>query len=401
VTDRHGPQLALQLAPALEPLPIQLAGRERREHGAARLARVRAVVEPALGSELLDVGERRIQRFPADVPELQLAEAGSVDHDSAAGKEDQLAPRGRVPTLVVVCTRLVRREQLFARPAVHERRLPDAGGAEQHSGRPRLEPRSQSVASLTREGRDDVNWHAWRNRLDLGDERPGVIQPVCLCQDDLGRGAGLPDRYEIALDPARLEIRAEGGDDERDVDIRGERLGRRREAGRIADDRTPARQHRLDDGAIGDGDPVADGDVGALVPEPAGNADSKLAALRVHDVLPAMLDGDAGGQLVRFERFGELRPEAELAQIERGQRSSPSSWDTEHGGTAAARPRRSAPSRRLVGREGREGGAHSHLNSLLSPGTGTRARVAPAGLVVNRSSDRTGSRGVAKHDKVS
>ena len=83
---------------------------------------------------------------------------------------------------------------------------------------------------------------AERDRLDLGDELPRILEPVGLREHDLGRRAGLPDRDEVALEAARLEIRAERRDDERDVDVRGERLRRRRQAGGVADDRAAARQ---------------------------------------------------------------------------------------------------------------------------------------------------------------
>src|SRR5438132_10778501 len=54
-------ELALQLAPALEPLDVERACSERGAHCAARLARVRAVGEPALGGERLDVRERGLE----------------------------------------------------------------------------------------------------------------------------------------------------------------------------------------------------------------------------------------------------------------------------------------------------------------------------------------------------
>src|SRR5207237_3265106 len=51
-------QSALKLAPAFVPLLREVARRERSIHRTVRLAAVRAVVEPALRGEILDVGER-------------------------------------------------------------------------------------------------------------------------------------------------------------------------------------------------------------------------------------------------------------------------------------------------------------------------------------------------------
>src|SRR5207244_9448645 len=125
-------QLALELAPAVEPLARQLAGLHRREHGAARLVHVRAVAEAAIGCELLDVGKGRVQRGSADVPQLKLAEAGRVDYEPAAGQDEQLAVRRGMAALVVVLARLARDHHLLAEPEVDERRLADARRAEQH-----------------------------------------------------------------------------------------------------------------------------------------------------------------------------------------------------------------------------------------------------------------------------
>src|SRR5438128_6684482 len=69
--DRDRAQLTLELPPAREPLLGQLARLERGEHGAAGLARVRAVVELARARELLDLREGLAEPVAA-VPQLEL-----------------------------------------------------------------------------------------------------------------------------------------------------------------------------------------------------------------------------------------------------------------------------------------------------------------------------------------
>ena len=135
--------------------------------------------------------------------------------------------------------------QLVADEPVHERGLADAARAEQHGRLPgSMRARSASHAAPV-ECADDVDGDADRDGFDLGDHLRRVLEAVGLRQHDLRRRAALPDRDEIPLDPARVEIRAERADDERDVDVGGERL-RAASAGGVADDRAAARQHRPD-----------------------------------------------------------------------------------------------------------------------------------------------------------
>ena len=89
----------------------------------------------------------------------------------------------------------------------------------------------QPLAAGARESADDVNRHTGRDRFDLLDKRPRIIDPVGLGQHDLGRSAALPDRDEAPLDPLEVDLRAERGDEERQVDVRDQRLRTRRAAG--------------------------------------------------------------------------------------------------------------------------------------------------------------------------
>src|SRR5262245_46225555 len=81
VAHRDRTQLALELAPAVQTLVRQFPGLDRGEDGAFGLVRMGAVGEAAVRGELLDVREGRVQSGRVDVPELQLSQAGRVDHE--------------------------------------------------------------------------------------------------------------------------------------------------------------------------------------------------------------------------------------------------------------------------------------------------------------------------------
>src|SRR5262249_62039579 len=122
-------ELTLELSPALEALEVERAARECRAHRAAGLPAVRAVVEPAVRRERLDVLEGGLEAR-LRVPELQLSHAGRVEHQPAVRKRHELAARGRVPAAAVLA-HLARCQQLVAYERVHQRRLADAGRPEQ------------------------------------------------------------------------------------------------------------------------------------------------------------------------------------------------------------------------------------------------------------------------------
>src|SRR5204863_8889793 len=115
-------ELALQLQVALTALARERPVFERRTDRAARLRTVRAGGEAAPPRDLLDVSERVLE---VGVPELQPADLRRVEDDSAAGEQDQLAVRCRVPAAVVVLAHLARGKHLLADEHVHERRLAD------------------------------------------------------------------------------------------------------------------------------------------------------------------------------------------------------------------------------------------------------------------------------------
>jgi hypothetical protein len=243
----------------------------------------------------------------------------------------------------------------MAEEAVHERGLADAARAEQHSSLPRLDPRAQLVDTPATDGADDVDRHPERHRLDLRDERGGVDEPIGLRQHDLRPRAAFPDRHEVALDAARLEVGAERADEEGDVDVGYQRLGLRCAAGRVADQRTAAAQHAAN-GAVGIGqpDPVPDGEVGPVEHQASRQLRANDPAVGVHVELPAVDGHDAGRLEVGLELFLQLGIPAERTQVERGDCDPPSkdktgsaarSRSTKECADAPIRPRALSPER--------------------------------------------------------
>src|SRR6266536_1901904 len=90
------PQLALQLAVALEPRRPERATGGGGGDRAAGLLGVAAVREAAAGGESLHVREGAVEGVRRR-PELQLAQPRRVDEQRGAGQAQQLAGGGGVP----------------------------------------------------------------------------------------------------------------------------------------------------------------------------------------------------------------------------------------------------------------------------------------------------------------
>ena len=284
---------------------------------------MRAVREAAPRGERLDVRERLAEPVRR-LPELELAHPRRVEHETAAGQEDELAVRRRVPA-ATVAPDVRGHEQLLAGEAVHERRLPDAGRPEQRGGAAAAEVRAEVVEPLPGDRADGVDRDAEGDRLG-GQQRPlDVLRQVALRQHDHRLGAALPGHDEVALQAARVEVVPEGGDEEDDVDVRGDDLLVDLGPGDLAREFRPPREHGVDQAAA-ERDPVADGrKVGPPArgaPEPRRDLGALLTALGVEVVGAAVLHGDARGdetgRRVRFElRFELVRP-AQVVQVQGG-----------------------------------------------------------------------------------
>src|SRR5918996_57883 len=93
-------QLPQQLAVALEPFRGEAAVLHGGEDRTPRLALVGAVGEPTPRGEVGDVRKSPVDA-PVGIPEAELPHAGRVEDEAAAGEQDQLPVRGRVPALAV------------------------------------------------------------------------------------------------------------------------------------------------------------------------------------------------------------------------------------------------------------------------------------------------------------
>ena len=103
------------------------------------------------------------------------------------------------------------------------------------------------------------------------EQRRHVLDEIDLVEHDDRRGATVPDRGQVALDAARVEVAVRRADEAEDVDVGGDRLRRGLGVRRAADHRRAPPQDVMDDGAltvVGHGDPIAD--------------DRALGAVRAH-----------------------------------------------------------------------------------------------------------------------
>src|SRR5262249_35713021 len=134
-----------------------------------------------------------------------------------------------------------------------------------------------------------------------------------------------PRERQVTLDPTNVEVEVQAADDEDDVDVRRDDLRLRLVPRDLPHEGGAPRQDRLDPGAAlvgtgGDGDPVAYGRMLVVVAQPAGELRTKLALLRVHDVLASVLDGDTRGRetvgLIRAERVGMRLVPAQGLQVQ-------------------------------------------------------------------------------------
>ena len=140
-------------------------------------------------------------------------------------------------------------------------------------------------------------------RLDLDQGALDVGADVCLRQHDRGLGAAPPRGREVALEPARVRLDVERGDDEGGVDVGRDDLLRERRARRLADEGRAPGQDVVDrrrplPRSRRDGHPVARDRVApliGLVGEAAGELGGQLAELGHERVEPALLDRHASG----------------------------------------------------------------------------------------------------------
>src|SRR6476469_10603383 len=109
--------LSLPLQPRAKPVELERAVVDRFENGTAGLACVRAVAEATRRAEGFDVLEGCTD---VALPELELAQAGRVDAEPAAGQLEALTVSRRV-TPGTVGRNGTRAHDLFSRQPVEQR----------------------------------------------------------------------------------------------------------------------------------------------------------------------------------------------------------------------------------------------------------------------------------------
>ena len=197
------------------------------------------------------------------------------------------------------------RRPLLPGEAVEQRRLADAGGAEQDGGAPGREPGAQRVhpGAVDDAHREDGHRAAERG-AHLGHAQRGLRVQIGLGEHDHGLGLRVGGEGEEALEPAQVEVAVERADHERHVDVRGEHLRLGAPVARGTGDPAAAGQKRVDDARLRVGaDPVAHrgqvGGGGGGVAQAAGRRAGERA-VRGHEVEPpAVCRGHAGGDQVR------------------------------------------------------------------------------------------------------
>src|SRR4029077_12698767 len=101
-------------------------------------------------------------RTDVTLPELELAQAGRVDDEPAAGQLEELTVSRRV-TSSAGARNGTRAADLFSRQPFEQRRLADTGRAEQHDGSTRLKVVLERIEPFARHVRDGMHGHADRD----------------------------------------------------------------------------------------------------------------------------------------------------------------------------------------------------------------------------------------------
>jgi hypothetical protein len=138
------------------------------------------------------------------VRQLQLAQAGRVEDQAAAGPDDQLAAGRRVPTLAVVAD-LLDRLHVPADQAVDQRRLAHTRGAQQGDRAMPAEVALQVDQAQAGHGADDEDRDARRGCRGAGDGSPQIGADVGLVQDDHRLDRSLPGERPVDLEGRERE----------------------------------------------------------------------------------------------------------------------------------------------------------------------------------------------------
>ena len=216
--------LPLQLPHRLEARGIEIAVRDGHTDRAPGFAPVTAVPEAAARREPLDIGEDVVERR-AVVPDAHGAQARRVDEERTRRQHEQLARGRRVSPALIVGSRRADVLPLRAQQGVRDRGFPDTGRAEEADGEPRCEVLDERREAVPGQRAHDVDLRVRGDASDGRDVGFEVGRQVRLVEHDDRPHAARSTREQVALDPTRVEVAAERGHEQGEIDVRREDLG--------------------------------------------------------------------------------------------------------------------------------------------------------------------------------
>ena len=218
----------------LEPVLIEVAARHCGAHRAAGFAPVRAIAEPALLGQRLDVGERLAEAL-VRIPEGHRAQTRRVDEHATARQHDQFPRSRRVAPALIALADVAGVLHVGADQPVDQRRLPHSGRADERDrpADPGVPMQVVDAFAVDRARDDDV--HARRDAEHRGLGVLALRHEVALRQHhDRGRAAVVHE-HQLPFEPAEVRPVRQRLHDEHRVDVRGDDLrATRRAVHRIA-----------------------------------------------------------------------------------------------------------------------------------------------------------------------
>ncbi|GAQ55682.1 hypothetical protein a10_05530 [Streptomyces acidiscabies] len=206
---------------------------------------MRAVLEPALPRERLDLGEHLPDPAPG-VPETDTPQARRVDEDTPGGEREEVAGRRGVPPLAVDVAGGLDVHDVVPGEGVREGGLPGTGGTEEDTS-PAPNKRVELPQALTRERTDSQHRHTGRRTLDVLHqvrENDRVGHEISLAENHDRLRPGLPGKRQVPLHTPEIELDGKRNGDHDMVDVGGEDLPLGPLGGRGPHERGPPRQQR-------------------------------------------------------------------------------------------------------------------------------------------------------------
>lgn len=274
------------------------------EDGTTGFAGVGAGAQVTADSQFGDFGKSLGQSAIGD-PQVEFAEAGGVDDQSAAGEEDEFAPGGGVTSFAVLFPDFEGGLDGLAVQAVDQTGFADPGRADEGAGATVGQATTQFAEAASGAGADGEEGGVGTGHLTgFGEGGVEVGAEIGFIEHDHRAGATFQGHDEEAFEAPRSDGEVEAMDDEGDIDIGGEDLGGGFATGDFAGERGASGEDLLDDGTaiagfLAEGDPIADLGEGmagvGFLEETTGDAGDAFAVAGDHGVTLAVLHGHAAG----------------------------------------------------------------------------------------------------------